>query len=82
MSEAPFTYDLSASGGPERITLDELTRLAVRAKSKVKASARGWSMLSQIEVLALAWFADLFLEDGELAPPPPAKPEPAVISNV
>lgn len=82
MSEAPFAYDLSASGGPEQITIDELTRLAVRAKSKVKASARGWSMLSQIEVLALAWFADLFLEDGELAPSPPAKPEPAVISNV
>ncbi len=82
MSEAPLTYDLSASGGPERITIDELARLAVRAKSKVKASARGWSMLSQIEVLALAWFADLFLKDGELAPSPPAKPEPAVISNV
>ncbi|KMW60762.1 hypothetical protein AIOL_000927 [Candidatus Rhodobacter oscarellae] len=82
MSLSSITYDLSASGGPKRITAEELTRLAVRAKSKVKATARGWSMLSQHEVLALAWFADLLLEDGELVTPPPAKPEPAVISNV
>lgn len=82
MNEAPCTYDLSASGGPERITAEALTRHAVRAKTKVKTQAKGWSILSQIEVLALAWLADLFLEDGELAPSPPAKPEPAVISNV
>lgn len=82
MSLPSITYDLSASGGPESITAEELTRMAVRAKSKVKATARGWSMLSQHEVLALAWFADLLLEDGELVTPPPAKPEPAVISNV
>jgi len=82
MSNSPLAYDLSASGGPSHITVDELTRITVRAKSKVKAAKNGWSMLSKIEVLALVWFADLFLEDGELAPPPPAKPEPAVISNV
>lgn len=78
----PIAYDLSASGGPKYITTDDLTRLVVRAKTKVKATARGWSMLSQHEVLALAWMADLLLIDGEQMPPPPAKPAPAVISNV
>ena len=63
------------------MTVEERTRMAATAKAKVKASARGWSMLSQQEIIALAWFADLFLEDGALAPPPSAKPEPAVISN-
>ncbi len=63
-------------------SIAERTRLAARAKAKVKDSARGWSMLSAIEVLALAWFADLFLEDGALPEPAPAKPEPEVISNV
>lgn len=69
-------------GPGEEFTARDLTRLAVRAKSKVKATARGWSMLSRIEVLALARFADLFLEDGEPAPPPQVKTESAVISKV
>ncbi|MGD9918998.1 MAG: hypothetical protein AB7U46_13350, partial [Paenirhodobacter sp.] len=47
-------------------TAAELTELAATAKAKVKASARGWSMLSQREIIALAWLADLFLEDGAL----------------
>ncbi|MCT4608632.1 MAG: hypothetical protein N4A70_05445 [Pelagimonas sp.] len=75
-------YDLSACGGPDRITVSELTAHVVTAKCKVKSSARGWSSLSQVELIALAWFADLFLEDGEAAAPIPAQPEPAVISNV
>ncbi len=82
MNNTPFTYDLSPIGGPKQITAEVLTQTAARAKNKVKASARGWSLLSQIEIIALAWAVDLFLEDGELAPPSPAKPEPAVISNV
>lgn len=82
MSDATFTYNFSSIGGPERITAEELTRMAASAKNKVKASSRGWSLLSQVEIIALAWAVDLFLEDGELAPPPPATPEPTVISNV
>lgn len=78
----PIAYDLSASGGPEYITAVELAELAVQAKTKVKATARGWSMLSQYEVLALAWLADLILIDGEPVPTPAPRPEPAVISNV
>ncbi len=77
-----ITYDLSPFGGPERITAPELTCLAARAKARVKASPRGWSLLSQVEIIALAWAVDLFLEDGELPPPPPAQPEPTVISHV
>lgn len=82
MSLTLITYDLSASGGPKSITAEELTRLAVRAKSKVKATKHGWSMLSQHEALALAWFADLFLRDGALPDPVPATPEPSVISHI
>ena len=82
MTDTPFTYDLSPIGGPEYITAAELTRLAARAKTRVKASPRGWSLLSQVEIIALAWAVDLFLEDGALAPSPPAKPEPTVISHV
>lgn len=81
MSDLPITYDLSKSGGPKAITVVELTELAVQAKTKVKASARGWSMLSHHEVLALAWFADLHLVDADEKPPAPATPEPQVISH-
>lgn len=56
--------------------------LAARAKAKVKASARGWSMVSAEEIVALAFVADVFLEDGALPDPPPAKPEPPVISTL
>jgi hypothetical protein len=75
-------YDLSACGGPARITVEELTGHVVTAKRKVKSSARGWSKLTQIELIALAWFADLFLEDDEAAAPIPAQPELTAISNV
>lgn len=81
MTDQIHTYDLSAAGGPKRITAQELTDHVVRAKTKVKDQARGWSMLSQIEVIALAWFADLLIEDGQLIEAP-AKPEPEVISHV
>lgn len=63
-------------------TVAERTRLAAQAKAKVKATARGWSMLSREAIEALAWFADLFLEDAALPMPSPAQPAPAVISNV
>tara|TARA_R110002110_G_scaffold130063_12_gene310395 strand:+ start:4111 stop:4446 length:336 start_codon:yes stop_codon:yes gene_type:complete len=56
--------------------------VAARAKTKVKASARGWSLVTQEEILALAWIADVFLEDTALPEPTPGRPEPAVISNV
>jgi hypothetical protein len=63
-------------------TLARHVVLAARAKVKVKASARGWSMLSKDEIIALAFIADVFLEDGALPNPAPAKSAPAVISNV
>lgn len=62
--------------------LETHVRRAARAKAKVKATARGWSMLSKDEILALAFIADVFLEDGALPTPAPAKSAPAVISNV
>ena len=68
--------------GGMSFTVAELTRFAARAKAKVKASARGWSMLSQEEILALAWFADQFLEDAEPVQSAPARPAPPVISHV
>lgn len=63
-------------------TVAELTELAATAKAKVKASARGWSMLSQREIIALAWLADLFLEDGALPEAAPSSPPPNVISEL
>lgn len=72
-----------ASKGPSiNCTVAELTELAATAKAKVKASARGWSMLSQREIIALAWLADLILEDGALPVPAPASPPPNVISEL
>lgn len=62
--------------------IETYVRRAARAKAKVKATARGWTMLSKDEIIALAFIADVFLEDGDLPTPPPARPEPAVISNV
>lgn len=82
MNDTPLTFDLSASGGPAKIAAIDLARHAMRAKTKVRASARGWSMLSQVEILALAWFADLFLEDENPADPPPEKLKPTVISEL
>lgn len=62
--------------------LETNVRRAARAKAKVKATARGWSLLSKDEIIALAFIADVFLEDGALPTPSPAKSAPAVISNV
>lgn len=62
--------------------IETYVRRAARAKTKVKATARGWSLLSREEIIALAFIADVFLEDGILPAPPPAKPAPAVISNI
>lgn len=58
------------------LTVRERVALAARAKVKVKASARGWSMLSKDEIVSLAFVVDFFLEDGEIegageAPAPP-----------
>ena len=60
----------------------QMIALAAQAKAKVKACARGWSMVSADEIVALAFVADVFLEDGALPDPPPAKPEPRVISEL
>jgi hypothetical protein len=62
-----------------------LVELAARAKAKVKASARGWSMVTAEEIVALAFIADVFLEDAALVAPSPARPikgEPDVISRL
>ena len=64
------------------MTIPQMVGYAACAKAKVKATARGWTMLSQREIISLAFFADCFLEDGDLAEPAPAKPEPRVISHV
>ena len=81
--DQPIMIDLSKFGGPNAISVEELTRLAVRAKTRAKANPPiGWSVLSHLEILALVWVADLVFEDCDLAAPPPAKPEPAVISHV
>lgn len=62
--------------------LARMVALAARAKSKVKATARDWTVLSKEEIIALAFIADVFLEDGALPNPAPAKPTPAVFSNL
>lgn len=59
----------------------DMAALAARAKTKVKATARGWSLLSREEIEALAFVVDLFLEDAAL-PVAPAKAEPQVISTL
>ena len=83
MSEAPIILNLSKFGGPEAISVEELTHMAVRAKSKVKDKPKtGWSLLSHHEIIAMAWLLDLLFEDVAGNTPPPAKPEPAVISHV
>lgn len=81
---AKRTVNLAASGGPASITVAELVSLAAQAKTKVKARARGASTLSLIEILALAWLADVILEDAELTNEnqKPFAAEPAVISQV
>lgn len=60
----------------------QLVALAARAKAKVKATARGWSMLSQQEIVALAFVADVFLEDAVLPQARGQTAEPEVISTL
>lgn len=76
------TFDLSALGGPAAIDAAGLTAMAARAKTKVQASRHGWERLTPAEIVALAWFADLWLEDATLPPHPAPKPVPQVISTV
>ncbi|MFS4437874.1 hypothetical protein ACMA5I_06650 [Paracoccaceae bacterium GXU_MW_L88] len=72
ITEQERVFDLSASGGPRSVTLGQMMALAAQAKTKVKDHARGWSLLSQTEVIALAFVADLLLEDvrnrGQIVP--------------
>jgi hypothetical protein len=85
MSDAaqPIMIDLTKFGGPKAISVEELTCLAVRAKTRAKANPPiGWSVLSHQEILAMIFVIDAIFEDCDLAAPPPAKPEPAVISHV
>lgn len=62
--------------------LSRMVVLAAQAKAKVKASARGWSMVTAEEIVALAFIADVFLEDAALPAPPPPAPAPNVISQL
>lgn len=79
----PIMMDLTKFGGPEAISIEALTHIATRAKTKVKENPkRGWSLLSHHEILAMAWLLDLIFEDMAGSAPPPAKPEPQVISHV
>lgn len=85
MSDAaqPIMMDLTKFGGPKAISVEELTHVAVRAKTRGKAHpAIGWSVLSHREVLAMIFVLDAIFEDCDLAAPPPAKSEPQVISHV
>lgn len=82
MPHDPLIQIGSERGRIQAASAEELTALAAKAKARVRASASGWSLLSKHEILALAWFADLFLEDGALPAPAPAKPAPDVISNL
>lgn len=82
--EPPAQFALGRSGGPKTASFDELIALAASAKTKVKAGPIGWSRVTQHEIVALAWFADLFLADAKRDAPAPtrARPAPPVISNV
>ena len=72
----------TSKGQSSNCTVAEMTELTATAKAKVKASTRGWSMLSQREIIALAWLADMILEDGALPVPAPASTPPNVISEL
>lgn len=53
----------------------------VRAKTKIKDDVNGWSLVSAEEIVALAWFADLFLVDagdGAAVTPPPLTITPTI----
>ena len=45
------------------LEIQKMVALAVRAKVKINTVKRGWSLISQEEIIALAFIADLFLED-------------------
>jgi hypothetical protein len=59
-----------------------MTALAASAKAKVKATARGWSMVTAEEIIALAFIADVFLEDAALPEAPAGRAAPDVISTL
>lgn len=77
-------YNLTPLGGPARISAAELTRLAAEAKTEVQAGPRGWERLSPVKIIALAWFADRFLQNAAPVSKPAAtpKPVPVAISDV
>lgn len=77
-------YDLTPLGGPSRISAAELTRLAAEAKTEVQTGPRGWERLSPDKIIALAWFADRFLQNAapERAPAAAPKSVPVAISNL
>jgi hypothetical protein len=64
------------------LTPERMAGLAAVAKTKVKSSARGWSMLSRQEIVSLAFVADLILEDVTLAGALVAAPENPPISEL
>jgi hypothetical protein len=78
----PIYLDWSASGGPDRITVADATQLAAKAKTKVKDSRIGWSKVSHLEILALAWMADRWLKDCALDVQQTPKKQPPVISDL
>ena len=63
-----------------------MVELAASAKTKVKATARGWSMVTAEEIVALAFIADVFLEDAAQPATPSlasrSRGEPDVISRL
>jgi hypothetical protein len=66
-------------------SIADMTVLAASAKTKVKSSARGWSMVTADEIIALAFIADLFLDDtgdAVIADARAPAAEPPVISHL
>ncbi len=59
---------------------DPKLRMSSSARWPLKASARGWSLVSRAEIEALAFIADLILEDADLAEAASGHPAPPVIS--
>ena len=63
--------------------IEQMVALASRAKTKIKAHNNGWSLVSKEEIIALAFIADIMLEDYIPTDPPVAlKPQPKIISEV
>ena len=81
MTDAPITINLSKFG-LEPMSVEELTLLAVRAKTRIKANpAIGWSLPSKIETVAMAFVLDHYFTDCELPAPAKGKAPPKVYSN-